>query len=124
MKSFRAILDQFDDIVSIHDLRGKCLYINPAQEGLMGFADEDILGKTPYQWVHSEDRMPLRQAAQALQRHGFATLSWRCRKKEGGCVWLETRIRLLLDPDGWPEYFLCVSRDISAHKAFEAAKVA
>jgi PAS domain S-box-containing protein len=109
-----------DDIVALYEPTGKLLYVSPSSGRITGWLPEDVLGQRRDDVVHPEDTAIAAEARQTLARHGHATFEWRCRRKDGSYVWLETRNKLIVE-NGVPTHVLSVSRDIEKRREAEQA---
>ncbi len=117
----RFIASQVSDIIHSHDLDGRCTFANPALKRTLGYEPADVLGRTPFHFLHPEDRGTARRAHHAVV-HGALERSIACRvrAKSGAWRWLECSLQGVRDPhtDQFLE-ILCVSRDITARKIEE-----
>ncbi|EMJ94173.1 sensor domain-containing diguanylate cyclase [Leptospira alstonii] len=66
------------DLLSIVDLEGKVLLINPAFERALGWKKEELLGRDPFHLLHPEDREITFQEFEKLNQ-GLQTLSFQNR---------------------------------------------
>ncbi len=110
-----AILDAADTMIVITDRRGVIQYVNPAFTAVTGYARDEALGRTP--------RL-LRSGAQgdeyyrALWSTILGGATWHGelvnRRKDGTLYTDEMTIVPVAGPDGEPEHFVAVKRDVSA----------
>jgi diguanylate cyclase (GGDEF)-like protein/PAS domain S-box-containing protein len=68
------ILDLLPDAVCVVDVEGRFLYVSANFERILGYASDEVLGRTAFEFVHPDDRAStVQQAARvtagALQRH-------------------------------------------------------
>jgi diguanylate cyclase (GGDEF)-like protein/PAS domain S-box-containing protein len=118
---FRLLAETSRDIIVLTDLDGSRRYVSPAVTELLGWTPDELVGGTYREIVHPED-MPGWNAVLEDCRSGSAatTLQYRCKKKDGGYLWMESNLRLCSDPStGKPVGFVNVVRDISGRKAAE-----
>jgi diguanylate cyclase (GGDEF)-like protein/PAS domain S-box-containing protein len=118
---FRLLAETSRDIIVLTDLDGERRYVSPAAAELLGWKPEELLGGTYREIVHPED---LGQWTALLEdcRSGRTgtSLPYRCRKKDGSYLWMESNLRLYHDPvTGKPFGFVNVVRDISRRKEAE-----
>jgi PAS domain S-box-containing protein len=52
---FRAITQNSSDLIIIIDQEGRITYVNPATEGLLGYASEELIGRNGFDFVSPED---------------------------------------------------------------------
>ena len=118
---FRSMAEASRDIILLADLERVPQYISPALTELLGWSEEDVLGRHFGELARPED-LPgltanLDDLLQGLEPRPF---SYQGLRKDGGYVWLEATARLLHDEEsGQPSGFVCVLRDISERKAAE-----
>ncbi len=117
----RLLTDNATDILSVLGDRRETVYMSPACRGILGHAPEAMMGRDLLDFVHPADGPGL---AAALTAHAELPETWtatfRARHRDGGYLWMESRLRLLRDPDA-PEAgrLILVSRDISDRRAVE-----
>ncbi len=118
---FRLLAEASRDIIVLAGLDGERKYVSPAATEILGWEQNELLGRDYRQITHPDD---LKKMAQLLRdcRDGRETgsLSYRCRKKDGQYVWMESNIRLYQDGNtGDPAGFVYILRDISERKLAE-----
>jgi diguanylate cyclase (GGDEF)-like protein/PAS domain S-box-containing protein len=118
---FRLLTEASRDVIVLAGLDGNRQYVSPAVTELLGWNQEDLVGKDYTQITHPDDLPRMRQLLRDC-RDGKETgsLSYQSRKKDGSYLWLESNIRLCRDTDtGEPIGFVYVLRDISERKMAE-----
>ena len=82
---FRALVDNSNEVVSLLDREGVTLYSSQASAAILGDPLEDIVGRTPFERVHPEDRAEVQALFQAcLRSPGFPLVSeFRMRHRSG-----------------------------------------
>lgn len=118
---FRLLAEASRDIIVLAGLDGERKYVSPAATEILGWQQDELLGQDNQQIAHPED---MRKIAQLLSdcRLGkeTASLSYRCLKKDGKYLWVESNIRLYRDgATGDPAGFVYILRDISERKVAE-----
>ena len=68
-RRYRALIDNADEILFTHDLKGNCTSMNTAGEQLMGYAQEEWLSMSVSQIVTARHR----EVAQQMIQHTLAT---------------------------------------------------
>jgi len=119
---YRLLTDSMADVVSLHDIQGRFLYVTPSIFRLTGYTVEETLECDPRSIVHPEDRGRMFDPAlawEALDANNYR-LEWRRLRKDGSYLWLETTGTCVYDADGKLYRVVCCSRDISARKQTEA----
>jgi diguanylate cyclase (GGDEF)-like protein/PAS domain S-box-containing protein len=116
----RLLTENASDLISRHDANGRYIYASPACEPLLGYTQEELLGRNANELIHPEDVPAVRAEveAQLRGRRRPAQIELRLRHRDGHSVWMATATRVLADPHtGALTGTVAVSRDISAEKA-------
>jgi len=117
---FRLLAENGSDIVSLHDISGRVLYMSPSCERVLGFTPDEVMRMSPFAMVHPDDGDRLRRHFDALIRGAPVTAqSCRMLHKTGRHLWLEMMWRALLDPEGRIVTLQASSRDITERKDYE-----
>jgi diguanylate cyclase (GGDEF)-like protein/PAS domain S-box-containing protein len=69
------------------DMTGKFQQVNPASERILGFAPQELLGRSVMDFIHPDDQVPVRETGPRL-REGVSGVEVRCRHKDGRYRWL------------------------------------
>ncbi len=88
---FRALVENINDAISLHDQYGNVLYQSPSVERLTGYSQEEAKSKKISDFFHPDD-MPaiLNQLQTVLQNPGIPVSSVkRFRHKDGHYIWTE-----------------------------------
>jgi diguanylate cyclase (GGDEF)-like protein/PAS domain S-box-containing protein len=92
------------------------LYVSPSGADVLGHPVETLLGKTPADIIHPDDRSCVLATIRTLgPEKPTANIVWRAIRADGSHRWLETTYRWL--PDG---RIVAVIRDIQRRKEVEA----
>jgi two-component system CheB/CheR fusion protein len=100
-RRFRSLIENAWDGISLLDPDGTIRYTSPAQRRLLGYADEEVLGRSAFDFLHPDDQAPARTLlAEVLRRPGArATAPYRLRHRDGSWIWVEaTGVNLLHEP--------------------------
>ena len=114
------ILDNMDDAVIVTDTLGVVTYWNEGAHQLFGWTNAEMIGR-PYQ-----DRFPpeVRPAIARAMVERLAGIKWDGEfedyRKDGSRVWINARVRSVVDREGKTIGILGISKDISARKQAEA----
>ncbi len=117
---YRLLTENASDLISRHDANGRYIYASPACEHLLGYRQEELLGRNANELIHPEDVAAVRAEVEAQLSRGRrpAQLELRLRHRDGGFRWVATATRVMADPQtGALAGTVAVSRDISAEKA-------
>ncbi len=114
----RFIAEHSVDI--IHRLSPDCVctYTSPSITTLLGYTQEDVLGKPVISMIHPDDLPGVIKDLAAISESGQDTVtsSFRFRHKDGRYLRFESTTRIIRDRSGQVKEFLNISRDISGRK--------
>ncbi len=112
------------DLVCLHDLDGKYLYVSPSSAAMPGFTPDELAGTSPCDLIHPADIERLRDEAHArlLKGETGIIIEYRMRDKKGDYYWFETMAQTVAAPDGEIVQPQTVSRDISNRKEAETER--
>lgn len=114
---YRLILENATDLIALHSLDDFFfLYVNPATLRTLGYAEDELIGKDPANFIHPDD---LDRAMQAFA-NGQGSAEVRYRKRDGTYIWLEQTGRVL-PSEGDRRMALTISRDVTARREAEEA---
>jgi PAS domain S-box-containing protein len=118
---FRSLVTNATDIITILDPDGIIRYESPPIARILGYGQDELVGRNAFDLVHPEDREATWAAyAEALEDARLVpTVEFRFRHADGSWRWLEsTGTNLLADPD--VAGFVVNSRDVTERKRAEA----
>jgi diguanylate cyclase (GGDEF)-like protein/PAS domain S-box-containing protein len=111
---FRLLAENMNDLVCLHELDGRYLYVSPSCEVLLGYRYDEMLGQDPYIFFHPEDGDRIRQEAHTAVIDGKLTaITYRMRQKSGNYIWFETLIKPIVDVSGQIVQLQTTSRDVT-----------
>lgn len=120
---YRLLAENSTDLISRHTPTGTYLYASPACTSLLGYAPEELLGHSLYQFAHPDDRTLVEQyyaAALGLPGIDVAPFSYRVRHHDGHYVWLETVAKAVSCPhQETVQEVIAVSRNVTERKRTE-----
>lgn len=119
--AYRNLLDATLDIVAIYDRDGRILFINRAVERVLGYAAEELIGHSVFEYFHPEDRDRARARFEAIASDPSETgraAVYRLRTTQGGYRDLEALSVNRLD-DPRVGGICMVVRDVSERVASE-----
>ena len=123
-EQYQLLADNSLDIIALHDVDGRFLYVSPSVRQVLGYEEEELIGRDMLEFVHPDDAATFRDAAQAgawsgEQRYGSEL---RLRHRDGSFVWVDMRTNPIVDPaSGRVVRLQTITRDISVRKRTEAA---
>ncbi len=112
---FRSFVESTADWVWSIDLAGVHTYSNPAVSAILGYAPEELVGQSAFDFMHPNDRAIVREqlALLAAERRGWRNLVLRWRHKDGSYRFLESSAVPTFGPDGALLGYRGVDRDIT-----------
>jgi PAS domain S-box-containing protein len=116
----QAFLTGTTDIISLIERDGTFRYHSPAVEEVLGYGQEQLIGKNTYDYIHPDDVERVRRRFIAGIEQGSSSrqsTEFRFRHADGSWVWVEsqTRVKQQEDLDG----YVVTSRDIGERKEQE-----
>ncbi|ALS23937.1 MULTISPECIES: PAS domain S-box protein [Paenibacillus] len=106
------------DIISYCDPEGIILYTSPAIHRLLGYHEEELIGRNSAELIHPEDF----QQIQSKHMDGYTDDCIHiCRvlHKKGNYIWMENSVKLIKDENGQISNIMTVGRDITTRKQAE-----
>jgi PAS domain S-box-containing protein len=118
---YRFLTEQSTDMLARQAADGTFLYASPVSLKLLGYSPSELIGRSVFEYCHSDDLAAVRAATARLVGHqGSETLTYRARKRDGHFVWIETTSQAVRDPrSGLVGEVLSVSRDITERRRLE-----
>ena len=117
------LTENSNDLITRHSLDGTFIYLSPAVTHMLGYAEDELLGHSPYEYCHPADLPIMReQFSLTLEQAESTTYTYRLRQQDGNYIWLETITRTIMDKaTGQPAELIANSRDVSARVITEQA---
>lgn len=110
---YRLLAEHMSDLVCLHDPDGRYRYASPSCQSLLGYAPEELLGRDPYEFFHSDDRERIRRESHAAALAGEPSrITYRIRCRCGEYLWVETLTQGIHDADGHLVSLQTTSRDV------------
>ncbi len=118
---FRGAFEDAPIGVALVGLDGRRFRVNRALCEMLGYSEEELLGRNYLETVHPEDR---EISAESLRRTlkegaGSYTLERRYVHADGHAVWNLSSVSLICDSRGKPSHLVCLHQDITERKALE-----
>jgi diguanylate cyclase (GGDEF)-like protein/PAS domain S-box-containing protein len=115
---YRTLVDNAVDIVLAADTDARFTYVSPSVEEVLGYTPEEMLGRTPADFIPPEDETARAQELATLAPDGtLLTGRFRARHKDGRILWLERLTRKT--PQGSRVAFVTTIRDVTKAKEAE-----
>ncbi|WP_246347849.1 PAS domain-containing protein [Brevundimonas variabilis] len=117
---YKVLTEMVSDVIARIQLDGTSPYISPRIKTLLGYEPHEMAGHRAFHFVAEHDRPAMLGAFRAMaEGQEEARLQHQVVHRDGHLIWVETRLRLVRDPEGQPSYIVAVIRDISIQKALE-----
>ncbi len=119
---YRQLTESSRDIILRIKLDGTLRYASPAIEELLGFRPSELTGAAGASLVDPRD-VPVVERAMGRLRSGAEHVSatYRCHRKDGSEVWIESLFRLIRDPaTNAPSEAIASCRDVTRRMRTEA----
>jgi diguanylate cyclase (GGDEF)-like protein/PAS domain S-box-containing protein len=119
---YRLVAENISDLVCLNDLEGRYTYVSPSCKALLGYVPEELIGRTPYEFIHPEDQMQVRREVHSPVVKGATACPFmhRVRKKDGSYIWVETLVKPILDEFGQVSQLQTTARDVTDRVKVEA----
>ncbi|MBB4638016.1 PAS domain S-box protein [Longimicrobium terrae] len=119
---FRALTENASDLITVLSAEGTYLYQSPSVLRLLGFTPADMLGVTPFGFMHPDDVEAARESLRRMAGEPGTshTVQIRFRHADGAWRVLESVGRTLL-PDSADEGIVVISRDVTERRRTEEA---
>ncbi len=118
-EKYRIISENANDMISVINEEFRYEYINEeVYKKIVGYSNEDLIGKSPLDNVHSEDIKKAVKIWRTAVISGEGTIELRHKKKDGTWIWLEIRGKKFIDTNG-EQKGIIISRDITKRKIAE-----
>ncbi len=120
-EKFRTLVETISDWVWETDQNGAYTYVSPKVRDLLGYEPEEVVGKTPFDFMSSAEAARVGEIFRAVsaRREPFTGLENVCRRKDGREVMIETSGVPFFDADGAFRGYRGVDRDIGERKRAE-----
>ncbi|WP_241659514.1 PAS domain-containing hybrid sensor histidine kinase/response regulator [Sphingomonas glacialis] len=118
----RMLADNVRDIIAVYDADGFLRYVSPSITNLLGYAPEEMLGKTPFMFMHSDDHARVaREFKAAATSPVDVTVEYRALAKNGDVRWFEAKPRFHRDASNAIVEISDSVRDVTDRRLREAA---
>ncbi|MDZ7400781.1 MAG: PAS domain S-box protein [candidate division KSB1 bacterium] len=111
---FELLYDENPSMYFTLDFKGKILSVNKFGAKQLGYAVNELLGKSVFIMIYKKDRPVVKQQINDLKINPKSILSWQLRKvrKDGSILWVKETARLVQDDQNRP-MILIVCEDIT-----------
>lgn len=121
LKRLSSVVDAMVDGVTITDLYGKITYINRAVTEQLGYEKEELIGKTPTEFIAKKDKSKFAAEAKKvlLGKSTPKSSDYLVKRKDGTEIPISVNFSILRDPKGRPREIIAVNRNMTERKQAE-----
>ena len=114
-EQYKLVSENSTDVIGLHDLNGRFIFLSPSCYRLIGFTVEEGLNTDPMELIHDDDREKVMKIfgdtiSKKLQD---VQMSYKMRKRDGDYVSVGVSLTSVLDDKGEVQYVLSSTRDIT-----------
>ena len=118
---YRHLVENVHDLIFAVDAEGVFTYCSPSVESLLGYATDEIIGRSFVEFMHPDDLPALLTSFErTLKKGARKPIDFRVRTKKGRAVWVRGLSRPVMR-DGKAIGLTGVASDITARKQAEMA---
>jgi diguanylate cyclase (GGDEF)-like protein/PAS domain S-box-containing protein len=111
---YRLLAENTNDLVCLHELDGRYLYVSPSCEFLLGYCHEEMLEQDLYSLIHADDRDRVyEEISVAVSGEKGTPITYRMLQKCGNYIWFETLTKPIVDGTGQIVQLQTTSRDVT-----------
>lgn len=120
---YRMLAEHANDLICLHEPDGRYAYVSPTVRSLLGYDPDELIGRSPYDFIHPKDGVRIQATAhkEVLEGRVVQQTTLRLRTKAGAYVWVETYTRPVFGDDGDVIQLVTSSRDITDRVRAEQA---
>ncbi len=113
---YRLLADNMVDLVCLHNLDSTFQYVSPSVKKLIGYEAEELIGKSPFDYIHPEDSEEFQDRLTGfIHKKEDKSQEFRFKNAEGNYLWLEITATTV-EENGVPVGFQSSARDITQKK--------
>lgn len=117
---YKVIAENTSDTIVLVDKDAIVRYVSPSILSLSGYSRAEYEGTDAFDLIHPEDREHVRLSnAHAVQTKMPVVVEYRLRHAQGHRVYVEARVKPVLDDDGNVKYVVAAARDVTKRKNTE-----
>lgn len=94
---FKVLVQEGSDLIAILNEEGIYKYISPTSLAVLGFTPEELLGKSPFEFIHPDDAERTMQSLGKIATENLVKIEpFRFKNKDGEWRWIETVLTNLM----------------------------
>lgn len=124
---FRLLIENAIDLIAVLDIDGTIKYVSPSHKRIVGYDDQDLLGRKAFEFIHPED-LPvvveifykgIQKISEEVYDEDLSySAEFRFRHKDGYWITLES-VGKLYPPESGESGVIINSRDVTERKKME-----
>lgn len=120
VERYKIVADNTSDIIVLVDNKSIVRYVSTSIQTITGYTVEQYEGMDAFDLIHPEDREKVRALhVQAVRTKTQMNMEYRVIHSHGSTIYVETRVKPVLDGSGNVMYVVAVVRDITERKKTE-----
>lgn len=120
MEWYRIIAEHTTDTIVLVDHQAKVRYVSPSFQYMSGYDLPQYLGMDAFDIIHPEDRDRVRSHfGNVLSTKTAVDVEYRVIHAANRLIYVETRVKPVLDEEGQVKYVVAVVRDVTERKETE-----
>jgi len=117
---FRMIAENTSDTIVVMDNDSVVQYVSPSLQRLTGYTMDDYVGKNAFEIIHPKDRERVQEIHMAVLRtKSEYEQSYRVIHAKGNTLYIESRVKPVLDAQDNVKYVVAVARNVTERKKTE-----
>ena len=90
-RQFRLLAENSADMISRHDPEGVYMYASPACSVILGYAQDEMIGRSAFEFIHPDDLKKVEQSRMlVVENTDVNIITYRLRCKDGSYRWCES----------------------------------
>ncbi|MGB0838722.1 MAG: PAS domain-containing protein [Chitinophagales bacterium] len=115
---YRFLSEYGSDIITMYDKDYTYRYVSPAILDILGFSPNEVIGKSPLDFLHPRDQQrfideSIINIKKGLKKQPMDKMTYAFKHKEEGYRFLESTLKLVVDATGRVHTTLSSSRDVT-----------
>lgn len=117
---FRTIVETAPSLLQVVDENGKTVYISPNSKEIIGYSQEELMGKEVW-WVHEDDTWKAKKLYDQTftEKNGYKNFEYKAVKKNGDLWYASSSWEPLKDKDGKFKGVIFLTIDVTKRKQAE-----
>ncbi|MEG3086007.1 PAS domain S-box protein [Sphingomonas sp. PB4P5] len=120
---YRLLAESASDMVGLYSMEGRCFYMSPSSENILGFLPEELVGRSVFGFMPSAEHEAMVKATAKLKAEPMGqtmTHLTSLHHKDGHLVPIEFVARIVMSDEGEPR-IVSACRDVTFRVAAQAA---